>query len=369
MDGEKSQNPDAPRNCQSCDRPDTAESEMVQCSACKLWEHFGCAGVDGSVKQPDIRYVCGKCMAKQGPSTGGALQVPRDDKTKKKVAKGSSRTTSKRGKTAADPPKSVSSSIREKLLDEELKLVAEEQRLQEEALHEQEDIRRRQLAEEERRLEEKRRLAQEESEMRGRKLQEELELKRKKMQIRKESLEKRQALIREAALTSSRSGSVQNSSEKVKQWLDLQNGVGGSKGELGDDGNGQRQPANHDPLENPVDPAFEYPDIRALSVVPDLPRFPNASAQMMQNPLRRSSRQSADHDPREHPADPAFQYPGIGALPVGPDFPRFPNAPSQLTQNPLRRSLTIRPPVHTGLSSSATSNSPQQPVDTQKRRI
>lgn len=256
-----------PRNCQSCERPDAAENEMVQCSICLLWEHFGCAGVGSEVKHFSVRYVCQKCSDRQG--TSGALQVPMEDKRKSKGSKASSKGTAKRGKVIPDPPKSVSSSVRAKLLEEELKLVEEERQLMEQELQEQEEIKKRQLIEEERKLAEKRRLAEEESLFRDRKLQEELEMKRKQMQIRKESLEKRQAIIRHAASMSSRSGSIVDSEEKVNKWLNSQKNVGKVNEVLEDDDNNAKQFVSPDPLDVPKGPELEYPDLGTLSFVPN----------------------------------------------------------------------------------------------------
>ena len=136
---------------------------MVQCGVCRRWEHFGCAGVGGEVKQPNVRYVCKQCSAKQGTSGGGALLAPGEEKRKSKGSKASSKAHSKKGKVVPDPPKSVSSSVRAKLLEEELKLVEEEQRLMEMELQEQEEIKKRQLLEKEQKLEERRRLPKEEA--------------------------------------------------------------------------------------------------------------------------------------------------------------------------------------------------------------
>ncbi|XP_062714070.1 uncharacterized protein LOC134290872 [Aedes albopictus] len=283
MDNRVPQPLTTPRNCQSCDRPDAAESEMVQCGVCRRWEHFGCAGVGGEVKQPNVRYVCKQCSAKQGTSGGGALLAPGEEKRKSKGSKASSKAHSKKGKVVPDPPKSVSSSVRAKLLEEELKLVEEEQRLMEMELQEQEEIKKRQLLEEERKLAERRRLAEEESFLRDRKLQEELEMKRKQMQVRKESLEKRQAIIRHAASMSSRSGSIPDSNDKVNKWLSSQKNVGGLQGPPEGDDNDDIQSVDQDPLDAPVNPTSQIPDLSALSISPNSPRFLHAAAPEMRN--------------------------------------------------------------------------------------
>lgn len=211
-----------PRNCQSCDRPDQAEEEMVQCSVCQLWQHFGGAGVDGQVKRPEVKYICERCDAKQGTSNNLFSQAPTDGARLPKGTKAASKAGSKRGKKAPEPPKSTTSSMRVALLEEQLKLVEEDLRLKEQELLEQDELKQRQLKEEERQLEEKRKLVEEERSFRERKLNEELALKKKQQQIRRESFEKRQAIIRQQAEMSSRSGSVSDVGERVKSWLDSQ---------------------------------------------------------------------------------------------------------------------------------------------------
>ncbi|XP_055622254.1 uncharacterized protein LOC129765843 [Toxorhynchites rutilus septentrionalis] len=48
-------------NCAACERPDHAEKDMVFCDQCQNWYHFGCAGVTNAVKD-DSSWICGKCM-------------------------------------------------------------------------------------------------------------------------------------------------------------------------------------------------------------------------------------------------------------------------------------------------------------------
>lgn len=115
-----------PRNCKTCDRPDNAEDQMVQCCICKSWEHFGCAGVDDGVKQRSIKYCCKQCTALQGTSEGTLLRVPEGTRPAK-GSKAGSRVSTKKGKKNIDPAKSTTSSVRAALLEEQLKLVAEEQ--------------------------------------------------------------------------------------------------------------------------------------------------------------------------------------------------------------------------------------------------
>ncbi|XP_058817854.1 uncharacterized protein LOC131681160 [Topomyia yanbarensis] len=189
---------------------------MVQCSICKLWEHFGCAGVNEQVKQRSITYTCKLCEAKQEPFIE---QIPSGETRPLKGSKTTSKAGSRRGKKNPDPPKSTTSSVRVALLEEKLKLVEEELRLKEYELLEQNEIKQRQLKEEERQLDEKRKLAQEERDIRERKLKEELALKRMQQQIRKESFERRLEIIRQQAQTSSRGSSISDMGNKVKNWL------------------------------------------------------------------------------------------------------------------------------------------------------
>ncbi|XP_055622896.1 uncharacterized protein LOC129766396 [Toxorhynchites rutilus septentrionalis] len=232
----------SPRNCQSCERTDSAECEMVQCDFCKLWEHFGCAGVDEQIRQPSARYACKQC-SKPGQSSKDHLQIPGIGTRSTKGSKAGSKVGSKKGKKNPGPPDSVTSSVRAVLLSEQLKLIEEEKTMKEQALLEEEGIRKRLLEEEERQLEEKNRL-------RGRKLQEELEMKRKQQQIKKRMAE-----------ASSRSGSVVNSDQKVKDWLDGQN-PGRSDGNV--------QGNSNIPLTNPNPEDPEHP----LTVVPQNPIQP-----------------------------------------------------------------------------------------------
>ncbi|XP_053692317.1 uncharacterized protein LOC128740775 [Sabethes cyaneus] len=247
----------SPQNCQSCKRVDSAEDEMVQCDKCERWEHFGCAGVDAQIRLPDAAYVCKQCLkqVKEVKSGKGQLKVPVDETRAPKGSKAGSKAGSRNSKKNPGPPGSVSSSVRAAALREQLKLLEEEQKLQEESLLEDEAFRQRMLQEDERQLEEAKRL-------RERKLKEEMELRRKQQQIRKESLEKRQVVIRQLAEASNGGSvinsehrmeeanngghSVVNSKQKVENWLHRQE-TGRS------DGNQQNLGVNPIP-EDPVDP-------------------------------------------------------------------------------------------------------------------
>ncbi|XP_053691455.1 mitogen-activated protein kinase 7-like [Sabethes cyaneus] len=159
---------DSPHNCQSCKRTDSAESEMVECEVCQRWEHFGCAGVGEEIRQQDARYICRRCSQQGKPNKDDRLKVPAAEPQTSKGSKANSRVSSRRTKKNPDPPANVTSSMRAALLAEQLKLVKEQHKLDEQTLLE-------------------------EGEIKKRLLEEELDLKRKQQQLRKESLEKRQS--------------------------------------------------------------------------------------------------------------------------------------------------------------------------------
>lgn len=138
------------QNCQSCSRPDAAECEMVECDICKKWEHFGCAGVDQRIKQPDRRYKCKSCYAKQGAVSKPL--PPFDDRPAR-----STRASTKKSQVA-----SVTSSVRAAMMEAQLKIAEEELRHREQELVELAELKQRELEESERQLREKKQLAEEE---------------------------------------------------------------------------------------------------------------------------------------------------------------------------------------------------------------
>ncbi|XP_065085444.1 uncharacterized protein LOC135707529 [Ochlerotatus camptorhynchus] len=218
-------------SCQSCNRPDAVESDMVECSTCKLWEHFGCAGIDQRIKQADRRYHCKICCSKLG-AISKQLPLPAADRPIR-----STRASSKRSQQDPTTAASVTSSVRAAILEAQLKNAEEELRRREHDLMEQAEIKKRELEESERQLEEKKKLAEEERSLRERKLKEEKELKAMQSQLRKESMEKRQEIIRQAALNSSRGGSIPESFQKVSDWLEEHTGAGGLEGNPVEDNN------------------------------------------------------------------------------------------------------------------------------------
>ncbi|KAL1402999.1 hypothetical protein pipiens_019561 [Culex pipiens pipiens] len=207
--------------CQSCNIPAGAEKESVQCCVCLLWEHFLCAGVDAEVKNPGVQYTCAPCVRKQRESAlalDKRLLRPSTMLARATYA-GSQRKSSAHGSVVSN----------RSVLEEQLKLVEEEQALRERELEEQRELQRQEIAEAERQLQEKRqraekerRLVEEENRLRERKLQEERELTKQQQQFRRDSLEKRQAIVRQLSQGSSRCGSETSSTDKVKRWLDFQ---------------------------------------------------------------------------------------------------------------------------------------------------
>ncbi|XP_055527542.1 uncharacterized protein LOC129720134 [Wyeomyia smithii] len=260
----------SPRNCQTCDRTALPADDNIQCGLCKLWEHAECAGIDMHTRQPGVLYVCGKCSL-QGKSDH--LKVPEiGGRTTRSSSKPGSKASSKVGSTRSckkgksNPGGSVTSSVRAAILTEQLKLVEKEQKMQELALQEEQDVRNRLLDEGERQLEEKKRL-------RERRLKEELELKQKEQQIRKESLEKRQALIRHIAEASSRGGSIVNSNQMVEDWLNRQD-AGQSNGNLLGNPNNPNPSSPPAPLPLPSNPPVPVPQTPIPSGIPGTPGDP-----------------------------------------------------------------------------------------------
>lgn len=109
--------------CQSCNLPAGAEKETVQCCVCLLWEHFLCAGVDAEVKNPGVQYTCAPCVRKQRESAlalDKRLLRPSTMLARATYA-GSQRKSSAHGSVVSN----------RSVLEEQLKLVEEEQALRE----------------------------------------------------------------------------------------------------------------------------------------------------------------------------------------------------------------------------------------------
>ncbi|XP_058817679.1 uncharacterized protein LOC131680988 [Topomyia yanbarensis] len=159
-------------NCRRCDRPDSAEARMVACDQCHTWEHFGCAGVNDSIKEHP--YTCQECT--MGQSTKPAVpQFLKPSKADGKPARTASKSVgSKRSKkTPAPPPGSVTSSARAALLEAEMRILEEEQLMKEQAAKEQDALRNREIAEKQRQIAERKALLEEEQRLRELKLADE----------------------------------------------------------------------------------------------------------------------------------------------------------------------------------------------------
>lgn len=254
------------RNCALCTNPDEHD-DMVACDSCQLWHHYSCAKVSASVQ--DRKWYCPTCgpLCKEGTddvpekndnpdpkqygSDGGKsgtskgfnesvakksdakgakpkvpvkqsenLEVPKKMKAK---ASAGSKATRKSKKTVGE---SATSSIRARL-ELELKAVEEQQKIQEEELAAEKELKdlERKLEEEMQEKEfaiETKRIAEAKAALRQ-KIADEREYKMQQMAIRRQSAEQKAKLIRQASeYGSSRSsliGTDTDSKDKVEDWL------------------------------------------------------------------------------------------------------------------------------------------------------
>lgn len=198
--------------CQSCDRPDQAEPRMIACDNCRKWQHLSCAGVDSTIDDySNLRFTCKGCRIKVSSAKGGSLlRIPSTDR--------STRSSTRKG---VNVPSHISSE--RSVLEAQLKVVEEQQQLEERELEEQAEIQQREIDEVQRSLEERKSLLEAERQLRERQLAMDKEVQARQQQIRKESLEKKSALIRQMAESSSRGGSlggsIADSNDKVATWL------------------------------------------------------------------------------------------------------------------------------------------------------
>ena len=178
-------------NCKKCQRPDSADEQMVACDSCQDWEHFTCAGVDVSIK--DQPYVCSECkLKKTGAKPKESLRPP--DKQDKK----SSRASSKKANSKNNPaPSSVSSATRMAMLQAQLKMIEDQELQQARDLEAEEELKKREMEEPQRQLEEKRKLQEEENRLRELKLREEKEIFEKRKIMRQQSAEKKNELLKQ----------------------------------------------------------------------------------------------------------------------------------------------------------------------------
>ncbi|KXJ69602.1 hypothetical protein RP20_CCG026464 [Aedes albopictus] len=65
---------DPPKHCKKCTRPDEAEN-MVGCDGCEAWEHYGCAGVSGSIAGSNRSWMCEDCRRQALATTGAGSTV------------------------------------------------------------------------------------------------------------------------------------------------------------------------------------------------------------------------------------------------------------------------------------------------------
>ncbi|XP_055643357.1 uncharacterized protein LOC129779730 [Toxorhynchites rutilus septentrionalis] len=248
----------AQRNCASCSKPDTHD-DMVACDSCDSWHHYSCVKVDERVK--DRKWNCPSCelRAKQGaenvssdtgnkaPESKGAKPkvpelksvkskaptIPTETLTlrvKKLTAKSTtgSKVTRKSKVNAGEP--SITSSARARL-EQELKVLNEQQRVQEEELavekqmkdlqlKQETELREMELAYEAKKIADAKVLME-------KKVACEVEFRRKQMAIRKQSAEEKAKLIRQASEYGSSRASVgvseTDSREKVVDWLEKSN--------------------------------------------------------------------------------------------------------------------------------------------------
>lgn len=172
-------------SCKKCERPDSAEEQMVACDACQEWEHFTCAGVDRSIT--DQPYFCSVCKLK---NTGGKSK--QSLKPPDKQDKRSSRASSKKTTTRANPaPSSISSATRLAMLEAQMKLLEEQEMQQKQDLDAEEELKKREMEEAHRQLEEKKKLLDEENRLRELKLKEEKEILEKRKLMKQQSWRKR----------------------------------------------------------------------------------------------------------------------------------------------------------------------------------
>lgn len=116
-------------SCKSCTRPDTDEEKWVACDSCKLWEHYGCAGVDDSVKS--LAYFCNECRTRDPALSTHYLKPPSSGRTLRST---SARSGSKKLEKTPSVVPSSTSSARAARLQVEMKLIEEEKKMRQQAL-------------------------------------------------------------------------------------------------------------------------------------------------------------------------------------------------------------------------------------------
>lgn len=227
---------------------------MVACDKCHEWEHFGCANVDGNVR--DQSYVCKECTGE----TSGQLHkgtAGRENRPKHSDSRSVMTTRSKtKLKTPVGSQAGSRVSERVAVLEAELKIVEEERLAKEEEMKEKEKMKKKEIEERKRQLEEKRKLLEEEAELRQLQLTEERKIQEEQQQIRQDSLTKRKALLRQIAESNagSKCASEVDVQDNVSSWLaDLQ--LTGRPLECGEDNQGRhKEVVNPSPTGIPTGP-------------------------------------------------------------------------------------------------------------------
>lgn len=202
-------------NCHSCHEHDAADA-MVACDVCGNWHHFKCVGVDDTVKTR--RWLCQEC---DSATVSGLLSLPQaKDKVNKCGGSKTSRSRSKKPVKSVGSKVSMTSSARAAALEAQMRLLEEEERLKEIELKEQEELQRREFAEEQRKLEAKKKIMEEETKLHETELLKQKALQEKMMLIRRESMEKKKELMRQQAESSrSSSASHVSKSDRVVAWV------------------------------------------------------------------------------------------------------------------------------------------------------
>lgn len=122
---------------------------MVACDACSKWHHFKCAGVDHTIK--DRRWVCKECET--GNDCGQLALPPTKNRTAKVGGSKTSKSRSKKAEKTVGSKVSMTSSARAAALEAQMRLLEEEEQLNEAELKEREELQRQEFAEEQRKLE------------------------------------------------------------------------------------------------------------------------------------------------------------------------------------------------------------------------
>ena len=119
--------------CATCDRPDSVE-DMVACDTCSSWFHFTCANVNEDVSnQPWKCMSCGTPNRNQSvpillllPTSGG--------ESSKECKTGGSKKSANKGSV------SVASSVKNRAIEIEIRMIEEQERIKEQELKEKKEM-------------------------------------------------------------------------------------------------------------------------------------------------------------------------------------------------------------------------------------